>query len=97
MKLRCGKYKNYFHVTLHEPWKDYIVFHQWAVENGYKEWEDKTKKRGVAGLTIDRINPNLGYSPENCRFVTQEENSARVAGYWRERALAAETELNRYQ
>ena len=29
------------------------------------------------GLTIDRINKNGGYSPENCEWVTRKENSSR--------------------
>ncbi len=39
-------------------------FIKWASSNGYKN-----------GLTIDRIDNNKGYSPDNCRFVTQKENS----------------------
>ena len=38
-------------------------FELWALENGYEE-----------GLTIDRINPNDDYSPNNCRWIANEEN-----------------------
>lgn len=36
----------------------------WAINNGFEE-----------GLTIDRIDANLGYNPLNCRWVTKEENT----------------------
>ena len=38
-------------------------FKNWALQNGYYE-----------GLTIDRINVNGDYSPDNCRWVTLSEN-----------------------
>ena len=41
-------------------WDDWESFRTWALENGYKE-----------GLTLDRINVNGNYSPDNCRWITQ--------------------------
>lgn len=45
-----------------ESWHEYIAFRNWAVENGYSD-----------DLTIDRINNDNGYEPDNCRFVTMKE------------------------
>jgi len=39
-------------------------FAKWAVQNGYRK-----------GLTIDRIDNDKGYSPDNCRWVTNAEQS----------------------
>ena len=44
-------------------WNDFMAFRTWALMNGWRH-----------GLQIDRINPDMGYSPENCRCVTPSEN-----------------------
>ena len=45
-----------------EDWKKSSKFIEWAFVNGYEE-----------NLTIDRIDSTKGYYPENCRWITEEE------------------------
>ena len=76
MKDRCSRprstsYKWYGAkgITVCDEWgSDYETFRDWAMANGY-----------IKGLSIDRINSDLGYSPENCRWLTRAENARRAA------------------
>lgn len=58
-------------VKLCDEWlNSFEAFYEWAASNGYED-----------NLQIDRIN-NLGdYCPENCRFVTPQENSRNKRPY----------------
>lgn len=47
----------------------YSAFKNWALKAGYAE-----------NLTIDRIDNEKGYSPENCQWITQSENSKKRQG-----------------
>lgn len=70
MKQRCNnprskdfKYYGARGVSVCELWReDYLAFREWALSNGYAE-----------GLTIDRINVDGDYTPDNCRWITIQE------------------------
>lgn len=53
-----------------EEWEDYQTFHDWAFANGY----DPEAPRGKC--TIDRIDPDGNYEPENCRWVDSHTQNA---------------------
>lgn len=71
MKQRClnPKHKKYHRyggrgIKVFEEWMSSVNFIDWAINNGWKE-----------GLTIDRIDNDGDYIPENCVWISQSENS----------------------
>ncbi len=71
MKQRCGnpnckKYPLYggCGIRYAPEWDQYWVFEAWAYANGYREY-----------LTLDRIHVNLGYTLDNCRWATCEQQA----------------------
>lgn len=81
MKSRCynprnASYKYYGGkgIKVCAEWiSDFSSFRAWAIENGYVE----DNSRYSSQCTLDRIDPNGDYQPNNCRWVsfkTQERN-----------------------
>lgn len=75
MIKRCNDATNEFYpnyggrgISVCDEWScgydGYMAFRKWAESNGYRD-----------GLTIDRINNDLGYCPDNCRWVTRKFQS----------------------
>ena len=65
MKARCNcktnpRYKDYGArgISIYDEWQTFENFYEWAISNGYNE-----------NLTIDRINVNKNYEPNNCRWI----------------------------
>lgn len=73
MRYRCSNPKHHAYkwyggkgITICDEWNDFQTFYDWMHNNGWKP-----------GLTIDRIDPNGDYCPENCRLVDlyQQQNN----------------------
>ncbi|MBS3927739.1 MAG: hypothetical protein KGZ65_04020 [Sphingomonadales bacterium] len=61
-----GKKRCYDGIVVCVEWRDPRVFGEWAERNGF-----------APGLTIERKNPRSHYAPENCEWITKQENSSR--------------------
>lgn len=72
MRRRCSNpkdvgYKNYGGrgIKVCEEWvDDFVAFREWALASGYRE-----------SLTLERIDVNGDYCPENCTWIPKSEQS----------------------
>ena len=71
MKSRCLNQNNkdysYYGgrgIRVCENWLEFLPFYQWAIDNGYSD-----------ELSIDRVDVDGNYSPDNCRWATQVEQA----------------------
>jgi hypothetical protein len=68
MRYRCNTPTNKAYkwyggkgITYSDEWGVYDNFYYWSIENGYDD-----------NLTLDRIDPDGNYEPNNCRWITME-------------------------
>ncbi len=72
MNQRCknpnfSEYKNYGGrgISVCKEWEtNFLSFYNWAISHGYRK-----------GLSIDRIDNDKGYYPQNCRWITMKAQS----------------------
>lgn len=91
--IKCKDYYNYGKrgIKVCDEWlKSFENFYIWAIINGYEE-----------GLTLDRIDVNEGYYPENCRWVDRIKQNinrrlfkSNTSGY---KGICYKKNLNKWQ
>lgn len=51
-------------ISVCDEWSTYTPFKEWAESHGY-----------INGLTLERVNNDKGYSPDNCIFATRRQQA----------------------
>lgn len=64
MTQRANKHKRYIGIFVCDEWLSFINFYNWSIANN---WE--------LGLEIDRIDNLKGYSPDNCKWSTRQQQT----------------------
>lgn len=69
MRNRCSNQENksfaYYGgrgISVCDEWNEFLNFEKWAIQNGFEE-----------NLTLDRVDVNGNYDPENCRWISRKE------------------------
>lgn len=70
-------------ITVCDDWLRFEGFRDWAIASGYEE-----------GLSIERVDIDAGYCPENCRWISKREqylnrsDSHRITAFGKTQTIA---------
>lgn len=96
IKRRCESItaSNYYNyggrgIKLCDEWHDYSIFKEWAYKHGYDE------NAPFGECTIDRIDVNGNYEPNNCRWITnvEQQKNKRPPSEWKKRKNKKKTAM----
>jgi len=76
MHQRCSDLSNRYYggkgIIVCDEWKLFEPFREWSISNGYGP-----------SLTIDRLNPQGNYCPQNCRWASaKDQNKNKSSNKW---------------
>lgn len=63
-------------ITVCDEWLDFTNFRKWAMDSGYDENSPQWT------CTLDRVDVNGGYCPQNCRWVDMTEQAKNKRNNW---------------
>jgi hypothetical protein len=100
MLTRCNstnpvhKWYSEKNIKVCEDWKDFTNFQNWAYSNGFINQDPQTSSREK--LSLDRIDPDKNYCPENCQWITCIENTKKVSTDQKQKLAKVKAERDAY-